>query len=81
MFKDSTPYKLRQRSFSVWPSATSPSLPLGVPQNPESQASIQRPVWRVERLGPTVAAQHRPREVRVHVPSDEDVYPDFRRAA
>lgn len=80
MFKTSTPYNLRLRTFSVWPreTRTQPSLPLGAPQNSPSADSV---VWRVERLGPTVARQSRAREVRVQVLDDETQYPDFRKAA
>jgi len=80
MFKTSTPHSLRLRTFSVWPEAdaTQPSLPLGAPQNSPSADSV---VWRVERLGPTIARQSRQREVRVPVLDDETQYPDFRKAA
>ena len=80
MFKTSTPHSLRLRTFSVWPSETQtqPSLPLGAPQNSPSADSV---VWRVERLGPTIARQSRGREVRVPVLKDEDFHPDWREAA
>ena len=79
MFKTSTPHSLRLRTFSVWPEADAHATqnPRGA-QNPESHDTV---VWRVERLGPVVAAQPRPREVRVQVLEDEDSHPDWRQAA
>lgn len=82
MFKTSTSYSLRLRTFSVWPTGATPTQRPQGAQNSQSQDTVQRPVvWRVERLGPTIAAQSRPREVRVPVPSDIDLHPDWREAA